>query len=57
MQSRWSDDDARTFRERLASAGEDLALRVYTSRLIGQDPDLVLPPPCITRLLSGCTDQ
>ena len=42
MQSRWSDDDARAFRERLASSGEDLALRVYTSRLIGQDPDLVM---------------
>jgi len=42
MQSRWSDDDARAFRERLAASGEDLALRVYTSRLIGQDPDLVM---------------
>ena len=42
MQSRWSDDDARAFRERFASAGDDLALRVYTSRLIGQDPDLVM---------------
>ncbi|HEY8515750.1 MAG TPA: bifunctional aldolase/short-chain dehydrogenase [Candidatus Binatia bacterium] len=42
MQSRWSDDDARAFRERYAAWGDDLALRVYTSRLIGQDPDLVM---------------
>ena len=42
MHSRWSDDDARAFRERYASSGEDLALRVYTSRLIGQDADLVM---------------
>ncbi len=42
MQSRWSDQEARVFVERYAEAGEDLALRVYTSRLIGQDEDLVL---------------
>ncbi len=42
MQSRWSDDDARAFRERYATWGDDVALRVYTSRLIGQDPDLVM---------------
>jgi rhamnulose-1-phosphate aldolase/alcohol dehydrogenase len=42
MQSRWSDADARSFRERYARFGDDLALRVYTSRLIGQDPDLVM---------------
>jgi rhamnulose-1-phosphate aldolase/alcohol dehydrogenase len=42
MQSRWSDDDARAFRERYAAWGDDLALRVYTSRLIGRDPDLVM---------------
>src|SRR5215475_9088915 len=42
MKSRWSDDEAQAFRDRYASAGEDLALRVYTSRLIGRDPDLVM---------------
>ena len=38
MKSLWSDDDAA---QRLAEGGE-LALRVYTSRLLGQNPDLVL---------------
>jgi rhamnulose-1-phosphate aldolase/alcohol dehydrogenase len=43
MQSRWSDTDAQVFLGRYAAAhGEDLALRVYTSRLIGGEPDLVL---------------
>ena len=42
MESRWSDADARSFAERYAPYGEDLALRVYTSRLIGSDPALVL---------------
>ena len=43
MQSRWSDRDAAEFVERLAPKwGEDMALRVYTSRLIGRDPDLVM---------------
>src|SRR3989454_7240160 len=43
MESRWSDREAAEFVARLAPRwGEDLALRVYTSRLIGRDPDLVL---------------
>jgi hypothetical protein len=42
MQSRWSDAHAREFVARYAAHGEDLALRVYTSRLIGEDADLVL---------------
>src|SRR5438874_6166193 len=43
MESRWSDREAAEFVERLAPRwGEDLALRVYTSRLIGRDPDLVM---------------
>ena len=43
MQSRWSDRDAAEFVERLAPKwGEAMALRVYTSRLIGRDPDLVM---------------
>jgi len=43
MQSRWSDDDARRFAdEHRARWGEDLALRTYTSRLLGAEPALVL---------------
>src|SRR5262245_29799120 len=43
MQSRWSDREAAEYVERLAPRwGEALALRVYTSRLIGRDPDLVM---------------
>ena len=43
MNSRWSDAEARRFIDRYADKGvaEDLALRVYTSRLLGQDPTLV----------------
>jgi len=43
MESRWSDREAGEYLERYAPRwGEALALRVYTSRLIGQDPDLVM---------------
>jgi rhamnulose-1-phosphate aldolase/alcohol dehydrogenase len=43
MHSRWSDREAQEFIERLTPRwGEDMALRVYTSRLIGRDPDLVM---------------
>ena len=43
MKSRWSDAEARKFRDRYGARwGEPLALRVYTSRLIGKDPDLVM---------------
>ncbi|PRQ03210.1 bifunctional aldolase/short-chain dehydrogenase [Enhygromyxa salina] len=45
MQSRWSDQDARDYIERYANAphaNEDVALRVYSSRLIGREPSLVL---------------
>lgn len=43
MPSRWSDPEAAEQLERLAPDwGEEMALRVYTSRLIGQDGDLVL---------------
>ena len=43
MKSRWSDTEARQFSERYAARwGEPLALRVYTSRLIGAEPDLVM---------------
>jgi rhamnose utilization protein RhaD (predicted bifunctional aldolase and dehydrogenase)/NAD(P)-dependent dehydrogenase (short-subunit alcohol dehydrogenase family) len=44
MKSQWSEVDARAMVERYAADGinEDIALRVYTSRLIGLDPTLVL---------------
>ena len=41
--SRWRGDEAGEWIKKLAPVfGEDLALRVYSSRLIGSDPDLVL---------------
>ena len=44
MQSRWNDGDARAAVEVYGAAGasEALALRVYTTRLFGSDPALVL---------------
>jgi len=42
MESRWSDAEAGEFCARHAACGEALALRVYTSRLIGSEPELVL---------------
>jgi rhamnulose-1-phosphate aldolase/alcohol dehydrogenase len=42
MQSRWSDAAAGEFVARYSEAGEDVALRVYSSRLIGSDPCLVM---------------
>ena len=44
MQSRWADRDAQAAVDRYAKAGiaRDLALRVYTTRLLGGDPKLVL---------------
>lgn len=43
MQSRWSDPEARAAVERWGPRhGEALALRVYTSRLLGAEPALVL---------------
>jgi rhamnose utilization protein RhaD (predicted bifunctional aldolase and dehydrogenase)/NAD(P)-dependent dehydrogenase (short-subunit alcohol dehydrogenase family) len=44
MKSAWADRDAEAAVERYAKSGvsRDLALRVYTTRLLGQDPKLVL---------------
>ncbi|HSC17272.1 MAG TPA: hypothetical protein VLC74_00010, partial [Rhizomicrobium sp.] len=44
MKSRWSDAEAGEFVGRYAAqgVGKDLALRVYTTRLLGGDPKLVL---------------
>ena len=44
MRSRWVDRDATAAVDRYAASGisSDLALRVYTTRLLGCDPALVL---------------
>src|SRR5690349_10261133 len=42
MRDRWTDDGARDAVERWREHGPALALRVYTSRLIGAEADLVL---------------
>jgi rhamnose utilization protein RhaD (predicted bifunctional aldolase and dehydrogenase)/NAD(P)-dependent dehydrogenase (short-subunit alcohol dehydrogenase family) len=44
MKSRWSESEAQEFVTRYAAqgVGDDLALRVYTTRLLGSDPRLVL---------------
>mgnify|MGYP001818988208 FL=1 len=44
MKSQWNDDEARRALEAYGAEGvnEDIALRVYTTRLIGRDPLLVL---------------
>src|ERR1700704_7086551 len=44
MQSGWSDKDAREFIARYAPKGvnADLAVRTYTTRLLGSDPRMVL---------------
>ncbi len=44
MRSRWVDSEAKSAVDRYAAAGlpPDLALRVYTTRLLGGDPKLVL---------------
>jgi rhamnose utilization protein RhaD (predicted bifunctional aldolase and dehydrogenase) len=44
MQSRWNDEDANRYVEAARAAGQsdDLGLRIYSSRIIGGDPDLVL---------------
>jgi len=42
MKNRWNDNEAKAAVERWAEVNEAIALRVYTSRLIGADPELVL---------------
>lgn len=42
MQSAWNDSDAGAAIAAYENLGRDLALRVYTTRLLGQDPRLVL---------------
>lgn len=42
MHNRYSEEEAQRYVERYAAYGEDLALRIYTSHLLGRDPKLVL---------------
>jgi len=56
MQSGWSDHDADAAVERYSHLGRDLALRVYTTRLLGQDPRLVLHGGGNTSVKSRLTD-
>ena len=42
MQSLWRDDEAAAFAQRYLAFGEAVAMRVYTSRLLGREPGLVL---------------
>ena len=42
MENRWNDSDAKAAIKKYSDVAEDIALRVYTSRLIGADPSLVL---------------
>jgi rhamnose utilization protein RhaD (predicted bifunctional aldolase and dehydrogenase)/NAD(P)-dependent dehydrogenase (short-subunit alcohol dehydrogenase family) len=44
VENRWREDEAQTFVQAAGAGAADqaLALRVYTSRLIGADPDLVM---------------
>ncbi|MEA2883735.1 MAG: hypothetical protein QOH32_2991 [Bradyrhizobium sp.] len=56
MQSGWTDRDAEAAVARYASFGRDLALRVYTTRLLGQDPRLVLHGGGNTSVKTRLTD-
>jgi rhamnose utilization protein RhaD (predicted bifunctional aldolase and dehydrogenase)/NAD(P)-dependent dehydrogenase (short-subunit alcohol dehydrogenase family) len=59
MKSRWSDSDAKAFVKRYAEqgVGEDLALRTYTTRLLGSDPKLVLHGGGNTSVKTTMTDM
>jgi rhamnose utilization protein RhaD (predicted bifunctional aldolase and dehydrogenase)/NAD(P)-dependent dehydrogenase (short-subunit alcohol dehydrogenase family) len=58
MKSRWSDSEAEAMVRHYAGTGvgRDLALRVYTSRLLGQDPLLVLHGGGNTSVKTRVTD-
>jgi len=58
MKSRWSDHDAQATVERYAARGinADLALRTYSSRLLGSDPQLVLHGGGNTSVKTTLTD-
>src|SRR6202012_590354 len=59
MKSLWSDADAKDYVKRYAEKGvsEDLALRTYTTRLLGGDPKLVLHGGGNTSVKTTAKDQ
>src|SRR5215467_8172994 len=58
MKSGWVDSEAQAAIDRYARDGisRDLALRVYTTRLLGRDPKLVLHGGCNTSLKTTMSD-
>ena len=44
MKSRWSEPDAKALMKKYNAQGvnEDIAIRTYTTRILGQEPQLVL---------------
>ncbi|PHR53151.1 MAG: bifunctional aldolase/short-chain dehydrogenase [Robiginitomaculum sp.] len=58
MKNNWSDAKAKSYIERYATQGigEDLALRVYTTRLLGRNPELVLHGGGNTSVKTKSTD-
>src|ERR1700747_786728 len=59
MQSKWSDAEAQEFVSRYAPKGvnADLAVRTYTTRLLGSDPRLVLHGGGNTSVKTTVKDQ
>jgi rhamnose utilization protein RhaD (predicted bifunctional aldolase and dehydrogenase)/NAD(P)-dependent dehydrogenase (short-subunit alcohol dehydrogenase family) len=59
MKSRWKNAEAREYIARYANEGinEDVALRVYTTRLLGRDPRLVLHGGGNTSVKTSVVDQ
>lgn len=57
MKNRWDDKDAALAIKTYADVSEDIALRVYTSRLIGADPALVLHGGGNTSVKSSATNR
>jgi len=59
MKSRWSDAEAKEYVTRYGAlgVGEDLALRTYTTRLLGGDPKLVLHGGGNTSVKTTAKDQ
>jgi rhamnose utilization protein RhaD (predicted bifunctional aldolase and dehydrogenase)/NAD(P)-dependent dehydrogenase (short-subunit alcohol dehydrogenase family) len=56
MQSNWNDRDAESTVNKYQILGRDVALRVYTTRLLGQDPRLVLHGGGNTSVKTKVTD-
>jgi rhamnose utilization protein RhaD (predicted bifunctional aldolase and dehydrogenase)/NAD(P)-dependent dehydrogenase (short-subunit alcohol dehydrogenase family) len=59
MQSQWNDDTAREMVDAYGAGGvsEDIAVRVYTTRLLGRDPLLVLHGGGNTSVKTRATDD